>query len=104
MTGFAVVYDVREGPSRAARDASAMRHDSIRELRVAPALRGLSWSELWAAVDAGRARARGGMIVPEVWGGSQSRYVAIPYTSNAVVKVATATTAKTLLQVATPST
>lgn len=85
-------------------EAAARRYDSIRDLRVAPSLCSLSWGELWEAIEAGTARARNGMIIPEVWGGAQSRYSAIPYTSNAAVKVATATSAKTLLQVATPST
>lgn len=96
-------FDIRDD-RRARRDSVGFRWDSIRDLKVAAPLRALSWKELWAAVDAGQAKVDQGIIVPAISGGAQSRYSAIPYTSNAVVQVATATSAKTLLQVATPST
>lgn len=106
VTGQPFFFDPLDpaGYARALSGARSFRADSVRGLRVAPSLRALSWDELYAAIRAGAAKVREGSLVPSPAGASDSLYVAIPYTSNAAVKVATATTAKTLIQVATPST
>ena len=108
MTGAPFLFDLRDpsGLARARAQAEAFRQDSVRQIRVPRSLSGLSWDELYAAIRAGAARiGAGGVLVPEVGGGGgEPLFNAIPNSSNAPVTVATATTRKTLIQVATPST
>lgn len=111
MNGRLFLFDLRDplGLSRARRNAWDFRRDSIRELHVHRALRAMSWDELYAALSAGWARidakdGRGYLVPVAQGGGCEGLYSVLPSSSNAPSTIATATSRKTLIQVATPST
>lgn len=84
--------------------AEEFRADSVRDLRVPKALKGMSRDRLYEGIRDGSLTVAGGMVIPSAKGGSPDVYGAFPNSSNALAVVAATTSIKTVLQVATPST
>lgn len=104
-----VIFDAHDPDAqrRAHAEAFEFSLDSLHDLKLAPPLRRLSRARIQAMLRRGELAVdrSAGLIYPaKVRGGAQSRYIITPNASNAAVLIATTTSLKSLLQVASPST